>query len=403
MNKRMLATVLVFLMVFSTMSVYAAPSDTSLQQMKVNGISVNVVTINLNSPDIEVGVSTGLDRMYYSEPFMDQIKRNGADIACNGNFFQSYSEQGSRNFWGGIVKNGEFISGGGKGTFLFAKGEPAIYLTPENRGDEFFSEYQNRNIIAGVSGDPSIVENGVVVAGQKATTRRDIYDKASRTGMGITADNQLKIVTGGRVSILELGEIMRSLGCMSAVNLDGGASSALYYRGKMVTKPGRDLNVVFYVRDLGKNKPKESKKTVPANSATTTVRLNHGEVTEMESYNIDGRVVIKLRDFTALISGTEKRVQVSWDGAKNMITLTSGAEYTKNGSELSAYEKKNKQATVSDAKILKDGTPVPLKAFNIAGNNFFSLRELCRLFDINIVYDEATKEIHVLTSESYSE
>ena len=35
--------------------------------------------------------------------------------------------------------------------------------------------------------------------------------------------------------------------CNKAMNLDGGASSALYAKGKMITKPGRKLNTVLMV------------------------------------------------------------------------------------------------------------------------------------------------------------
>jgi exopolysaccharide biosynthesis protein len=35
---------------------------------------------------------------------------------------------------------------------------------------------------------------------------------------------------------------MHSLGAYNAMNLDGGASSGLYYGGRYLTAPGRDLS-----------------------------------------------------------------------------------------------------------------------------------------------------------------
>jgi len=35
---------------------------------------------------------------------------------------------------------------------------------------------------------------------------------------------------------------MQKLGAYNAMNIDGGASSGLYYKGKLLTIPGRDLS-----------------------------------------------------------------------------------------------------------------------------------------------------------------
>jgi Flp pilus assembly protein TadD len=43
-------------------------------------------------------------------------------------------------------------------------------------------------------------------------------------------------------TIRQLAEVAKSLGLMSAMNLDGGASSGLYYNGSYLTAPGRNLS-----------------------------------------------------------------------------------------------------------------------------------------------------------------
>ena len=35
---------------------------------------------------------------------------------------------------------------------------------------------------------------------------------------------------------------MKALGCRDAMNLDGGASSGLFFRGAYLTRPGRDIS-----------------------------------------------------------------------------------------------------------------------------------------------------------------
>jgi len=47
--------------------------------------------------------------------------------------------------------------------------------------------------------------------------------------------------------IEDLATIMQKLGAYNAMNIDGGASSGLYYKGKLLTIPGRDLSNALVV------------------------------------------------------------------------------------------------------------------------------------------------------------
>ncbi|HIE50488.1 MAG TPA: hypothetical protein EYP85_01905 [Armatimonadetes bacterium] len=44
-----------------------------------------------------------------------------------------------------------------------------------------------------------------------------------------------------------MGEIMHTLGCVEALNLDGGGSLALYYNDNFVLHPGRELVSILTV------------------------------------------------------------------------------------------------------------------------------------------------------------
>jgi len=59
-------------------------------------------------------------------------------------------------------------------------------------------------------------------------------------------------------------------------------------------------------------------------------------------------------------------------------------------------------AAPSAQKVYKDGAAVELSAYNIDGNNFFKLRDIMRLFDIEVTYDAATKEIGLDTGKAES-
>lgn len=66
-----------------------------------------------------------------------------------------------------------------------------------------------------------------------------------RSAIGVKRDGTILLVTVPNVTIYKLSEIMKSLDAYYAMNLDGGASSALYANGKYITYPGRELNNVL--------------------------------------------------------------------------------------------------------------------------------------------------------------
>ena len=68
-----------------------------------------------------------------------------------------------------------------------------------------------------------------------------------RTAIGKLANGKLVIVSTSAASIQQMRELMLQLGCVEAVNLDGGASTALAYQGKLVRTPGRQLTTTLQV------------------------------------------------------------------------------------------------------------------------------------------------------------
>lgn len=98
-----------------------------------------------------------------------------------------------------------------------------------------------------------LVEDGKVVPNPRAQHFRDssIWGKASRTAAGITAAGKVMFVaTTHAVTLSQLGRAMVSQGAVDAVSLDGGGSTAIYYRGKAVVPTGRRLcnMLVIYER-----------------------------------------------------------------------------------------------------------------------------------------------------------
>lgn len=101
-----------------------------------------------------------------------------------------------------------------------------------------------------VSGGPRLVKDGAIV-----TTLESMYTSDSRfttqvsprTAVGSTADNKLLLVSTSAASIQQMRELMDQLGCEDAINLDGGGSTAMYYKGNTIYSPGRKLVTTLQV------------------------------------------------------------------------------------------------------------------------------------------------------------
>ena len=98
-----------------------------------------------------------------------------------------------------------------------------------------------------VGGTPLLVDRGEVITDYSCekTLLPFLQERHPRTAIGVKPNGQwLFVVVDGRLPELsvgmtmkELAVFMHDLGCLSALNLDGGGSSTLYLDGKVVNVP----------------------------------------------------------------------------------------------------------------------------------------------------------------------
>lgn len=95
-----------------------------------------------------------------------------------------------------------------------------------------------------ISGGPYLVKNGDIYVDMTAQKLASIGGRNPRTAIGYTKDNSLIMLTAdGRegasigLTLVELANLMKKLGCVNAMNLDGGGSTVMYVKGKIVNKP----------------------------------------------------------------------------------------------------------------------------------------------------------------------
>ena len=120
-------------------------------------------------------------------------------------------------------------------------------------------EWQDVNHI--ISGGPYLVKNGDIYVDMTAQKLGSVGGRNPRTAIGYTKDNNLIMLTAdGRegasigLTLNELANLMKELGCVNAMNLDGGGSTVMYIQGKVVNKPavqgGIPLSHTLMVRKI---------------------------------------------------------------------------------------------------------------------------------------------------------
>ena len=92
---------------------------------------------------------------------------------------------------------------------------------------------------------PLLVQNSQVVLDAKAEHFSDAFirETAARSAIGITETGTLLIVAvhnrtgGGGPTLAEIALVAQQLGCVDALNLDGGSSTSLYLGGQLLNRP----------------------------------------------------------------------------------------------------------------------------------------------------------------------
>lgn len=151
-----------------------------------------------------------------------------------------------------IPKNGyviHLVEGTGGKSYTNMTVNLNLKIDDHNPDGSFFDGTETVNMKRAtqlIAAGPMLLKNGANQASiDKEGYESKIYNmNAQRTAIGVTNDQTLVIVTAV-AKIEALAEIMKTLGCVDAINLDGGASSALYVNGTYMKNAGRPLNTVL--------------------------------------------------------------------------------------------------------------------------------------------------------------
>lgn len=225
------------------------------QEIPLNNSTVaQIILVDPNEYDI---VSI---RAKSREGIENLAKRNGALVAVNGGFWKNDGRPA------GILKvDGEFLGvpvkpraaiGWNKNNKIFFIDQVLVKggkVVPQSE-PKYTSNKDWDHCDYIVGGCPVLIRDGEVVTDYSSEKALDsfLYKKNRRTAIGILEDGRLVLVTitspysryyikicdklgiGERpgLTVLELAHYMHSLGCIDAMNLDGGSSSKMYINKK---------------------------------------------------------------------------------------------------------------------------------------------------------------------------
>jgi hypothetical protein len=129
-----------------------------------------------------------------------------------------------------------------------------------------------------LAGGMWLVRGGALALAPRAQGFRDpsLFRPNPRVAVGLTRAGKLLLVaTGKRVTLGRWAKVLKGLGAVDALNLDGGSSTGMFYQGYPVIRPRRHLTnalVVYSRRDAydrarASLMPPPAPRGVPARSA----------------------------------------------------------------------------------------------------------------------------------------
>lgn len=219
---------------------------------KVGGrsFSVQTVTVSLLHPSVKLDAVLAGNTVGRTEALASIAKRSNAVAAINGTFFAAYTDGAFKAPYGYIISGGKMLKnspGDNRAVFAYDRNMLAELIP----GSEFKARFDAGSIEGALQAGPRLLVNGKVVLNVAAEGFRDpkiLTGGGARSALGITRDHKLILLTTGGATIPQLAGIMKQAGAYQAMNLDGGASSGLYYNGKYLTTPGRLISNALVVQ-----------------------------------------------------------------------------------------------------------------------------------------------------------
>ena len=228
-----------------------------VRQRTLGGVSFYQTTIDLTDPETFITMGLANNAAYANsstvsngdEPFTKMVARHKAAVVANGTFFD---KTGQKWVLGNMVAGGRFLKYSrweNYGTTLGIRaGNQLEMITARAEGKPEWDQHW-----FSLTCGPRLIKQGKIWLSPKSEGFADphVLGVGFRTAIGFPANRQqLFLITFLKaLSLQQEAEIMKAIGCVEAMNLDGGASEALAHKGQILIPAGRNLTNVIVVYD----------------------------------------------------------------------------------------------------------------------------------------------------------
>ncbi|GET39325.1 phosphodiester glycosidase family protein [Microseira wollei] len=233
----------------------------------IAGVSFYQTTIDLTDPEVFLTIGLANNANIANnpkvtkgdEPFENIVARYRAAVIANGTFF---GKDAQKSVLGNMVAAGRFLKYSrweNYGTTLGIKaGNQLEMITARLSGQPDWSQYW-----FSLTCGPRLVKQGKISLSPLSEGFKDshVLGVGARTAIGFPESrDKLFLVTFLRsLSLEQEAKILQEIGCVEAMNLDGGASVALAHQGRILMSPGRNLTNVLVLYDTNYPAPEELK------------------------------------------------------------------------------------------------------------------------------------------------
>lgn len=245
-----------------------------------------------------------------------------------------------------------------------------VFVTEHTKAEDW------NNVINAIGAGPSLIINGQVTADgikEGFWEAKINTNKAGRSFIGATADGKIVIGTIPNATLKEAASVCQSLNLANAMCLDGGGSTALYYKDKGTITQGRNINngIGFVKTEI---KPAEINVNIDGK------KVHFTDSTGRPYVDKNGRTQVPLR-----------------------ATLESaGADVTWNGHEQTAVVKKHEisiSATIGQAYITVNSMKIKNDTVAAINNNktYLPIRVVLESLGYKVTWDDNTKTVNAVS------
>lgn len=229
---------------FSSLTVGTEKGNFSVSVLMIDLNSAKVVTDTANENDCGNDCPTLSLKEY--------VERNNGFAGVNGSYFcpDTYPDcSGKKNAFDFPVYNSrlnKWINGGN----LFWNSRSMFYFDGSGAHYKQNANDFSGGLMAGLVNYPGILSDGNVQIDDNQSGLSDKQKaKGTKVGIGVSSEKNVMVVIAQNVNMQEFGYVFKALGAKGALNLDTGGSTALYYNGRYIFGPGRNIpNAIIFTR-----------------------------------------------------------------------------------------------------------------------------------------------------------